>query len=143
MLKCLRIAVTALGLTACVLLVALWVRSFNRYDYISALIYGSGVSASSHGAILTFSLDSNSHDAVVESFLTVDGRSVYKPGFTWTEPWQFLSHRRRATIPHWFFVAVFGLLAALPWSRRFSLRALQIAMTLIAMMLALIVATRL
>src|SRR5687768_4398760 len=29
----LRIAVTALSLTACVLLIALWVRSYSRYDY--------------------------------------------------------------------------------------------------------------
>jgi hypothetical protein len=33
MLKYVRIAVTALSLTACVLLVALWVRSYWHFDY--------------------------------------------------------------------------------------------------------------
>ncbi len=41
MLRCLRIAVTALCLTACVLLIALWVRTLFAQDIISGPI-GSG-----------------------------------------------------------------------------------------------------
>src|SRR5687767_6734425 len=40
MLKYLRIAVTALSLTACVLLVALWVRSYYAFDRISGRVAG-------------------------------------------------------------------------------------------------------
>jgi hypothetical protein len=40
MLKYLRIAVTALSLTVCVLLIALWVRSYQPMDWIDVCGYG-------------------------------------------------------------------------------------------------------
>jgi hypothetical protein len=43
-------------------------------------------------------------------------------------------------IPHWFIIAVAGLLAALPWLRwRFSLRTLLIGMTVVAVVLGLVI----
>src|SRR5688500_9247981 len=65
MLKYLRIAVTALSLTACVMLIALWVRSYSRTEIVfrinknlvsttfgstSGLIYFHRIDASGDGA---------------------------------------------------------------------------------------------
>ncbi len=47
MLNCLRISVTGLSLTACVLLIALWVRSYWRLDIVEKLIGLQAVQVSS------------------------------------------------------------------------------------------------
>jgi hypothetical protein len=58
--------------------------------------------------------------------------------------WEYLqSDGFCVAVPHWFLVAIFTTLAVLPWirhlSRRFSLRTLLIATTLIAVVLGLVV----
>jgi hypothetical protein len=55
----------------------------------------------------------------------------------------FGEYGRYAEFPHWFPVVFFGGLATIPWlhwSKRFSLRTLLIAMTLVAVALGIIVA---
>ena len=42
-------------------------------------------------------------------------------------------------VPHWFGVLLFAALAVVPWIRRFSLRTLLIATTLVAVALGLII----
>ena len=86
MLHYLRIAVTALSLTACVLFLALWIRSFTRYDSIEMLIYGEGVYVRSWGAIVTFSSYGNDNKSVAETFFTFGSHSYYRPGSPGMKP---------------------------------------------------------
>ena len=141
MLKSLRIAVTAVSLTACVLLVALWVRSYKQCD-----IFCLGIDRVP-GQWLQ-SLDGK---------LTYDGRaSLVKSGFGWivhpakksrlpedyaTKPvlgfqWA-IGGEPRPMIPHWFPIFVFAALAGLAWLdwRRFSLRTLLLFVTVAASMM--------
>ena len=64
------------------------------------------------------------------------------PFFMWLNAGPY----RELTSPHWFSVAVFGILGTLPWlpwSPRFTLRTLLIATTLVAVVLgAIVYATR-
>jgi hypothetical protein len=55
MLKYLRIAVTALSLTACVLLIALWVRSYYCLDVVRGQLLNAGVQfVSTEGSLLCY-----------------------------------------------------------------------------------------
>jgi hypothetical protein len=143
MLKYLRIAVTALSLTACVLLVALWVRSYYYKDVLSGLIW--------------------SHDIAFES---ADGRVGFRsyylnPAFT-QQAWGITSYNRKTkefavrftpdiVVNDWCLLLLFIAVAAIPWvnhikwdatPRRFGLRDLFIATTLVAVGLGIIVAAR-
>ena len=171
MLKYLRIAVTALSLTACVLLIVLWVRSYSTFDQFARLgpnrtYYGC---TSAQGRILL----GYSNDPML---YTVHGTNPIRRRFnleSWDKttdlaffparlnkvsspaifPWptfrrDFYMHYGKAnsceiTLPYWMLAATFGGLVAfpwLPWSRRFSLRTLLIATTLVAVGLGVIVA---
>jgi hypothetical protein len=142
-----RIAVTALSLTACVLLVALWVRSY----YVADLITGH---------------TSNAHKVVVTSFwgrlglmvaperarLAVDadiklrryeiGEWIAVPKKVGTLGFSAYSGEYGINVasPHWFLATLAGLFALVPWMRRFSLRTLLIATTLVAVGLGIVVA---
>jgi hypothetical protein len=153
MLKYLRIAVTALSLTACALLVALWVRSYWYFD------------------------DPEGHIGEMRmSFLSVSGKMRLDLGWWGTSPkWEWhskiieenesiginpgnndrginfqtsffnvsFSKGRRFFVwmPSWLPTVLFGILAIAPWLRwHFSLRTLLIATTLVAVALAAIVA---
>jgi hypothetical protein len=157
MLRYLRIVVTALRLTACALLIALWLRSHWYWDQLYNPI-------------------SNKHLVIVES---ASGRVILVitaavPGSPWV--WH-LSHELRGEYwggplrawqetnrhkgivgfayyatpwnttyraPYWFLVLLFALLGVIPWlrsSKRFSLRTLLIATTLVAIGLGLIAST--
>jgi hypothetical protein len=129
---------------ACVLLIVLWVRSYWWQD-----ILRKGIPAISNSGFYS-------------------GLGTLKIGFRWqpldpifqppptleTHPFTpallakvagtggFGTHRTRSTLtirfPHWFAVFVIGVVAAVPWVRRFTLRTLLIATTLAAMVLGLI-----
>jgi hypothetical protein len=158
MLKYFRIAVTALSLTACVLLIALWVRSYWWQDqYVLGLtktqfIHGESargwISFRSHWVSLydpyfawmkfewrgwrfnSFSIDE------------WDGSLLPNPAWRWhLRPGTTQSHFT-ATFPYWLPILVTAALAAvplLPWSKRFSLRTLLIATTLVAVALGTII----
>jgi hypothetical protein len=127
MLKYLRITVTALTLTACVLLIALWVRSYWWVDAVYvAHTYSAGCI---QGNVYMMPEIANSEPAhVVEhdigpidirSILNSDGKTV-------------LSVDGRV-VPIWALIASIAIFAMLFWLRwRFSLRTLLIATTLVA-----------
>ena len=132
-----RIAVTALSLTACVLLIALWVRSYWWVDaaYI-AQTYSAG---SMQGDIYVMPGIYNSTPARIlvhdigpirtRSIRNADGKTVWKID--------------GQVVPIWILVVSSAALAVLPWLRwRFSLRTLLIATTLVAVGLGVIVLFR-
>jgi hypothetical protein len=141
MLKYLRIAVTALSLTACVLLIALWVRSYWRFDGIYKL-YKNGMSltlASNNGAILI--PDEKQTLFVRYAHQGWKLRSKRAVPIILNAQWMPAPGKPLVVIPHWFPVLLFSTLAAVPWihwSKRFSLRALLIATTLVAVGLGIV-----
>jgi hypothetical protein len=128
-LRELRIAFSATCLIACVQLIALWVRSYWRWDYIQSPFGSKGWLLSSlHGKL---------------------GCYAGPPSAGFTE-WRYFCDRiddpkdeiylpRIFSLPDGFSVLVFTVLAAVPWLPwlrwRFSLRTLLIATTLIALVL--------
>jgi hypothetical protein len=148
MLKFLRIAATALCLTACVLLVALWVRSFETYDDIVGHVGQTRL-------VVVCSYD---------GYLGA-GTSVWPslpPPYTEYHPWRINSFRigdeswfsgdslirwryyeasaavndSVVLVPHWFVASLTAALAGAPWvrfSKRFSLHTLLIATTLVGL----------
>jgi hypothetical protein len=148
MLKYLRIVVTALSLTACVLLVALWVRSYWVCDIVyrmnpsmvetiigatSGKVYfvridvgATGVPYKVHGweylRAKTADVDvSKLRLSKLQSKSTVRSVNVH--------------------LPYWLVTLSCAVLAAFPWiqyAKRFSLRTLLIATTLVAMGLGII-----
>ncbi len=144
-----RIAVTALGLIACVLLIALWVRSYWRVDSLTYI-------HSIHRAIC-------GHSFPGRWFILVTPQTIaHKPGLESYEitqrfdsgvPNSFLGFYYHTSpgvttlaIPYWSMVSSFAVLSAIsafPWlPRRFTLRTLLIATTLVAVGLGVIVASR-
>jgi hypothetical protein len=116
-LRYLRIAVTALSPTACLPLVALWMRSYTWCDIICLRIDGK-------------------HDQWLRSLdgkITYDGtyllvqdklfRWIVHPAADWRESEQFRTKAiiqwfrgdRRLLIPHWFPTVIFAALMLLPW----------------------------
>jgi len=160
MLKYLRIAVTALGLMACVLLVALWVRSYSSMDQLT--VQGEDI----HMFVATrpglFSVEWAPRPTVEpDEWGWTFGAWPYKPLGDGTHDSQFvpivlpgqpidrlpfngdyfrMTNRADVAIfiPFWL-LAASALAAALLWMpRRFSLRTLLIATTLVAVGLGII-----
>ena len=145
MLKYLRIAVTALSLTACMQLVALWVRSYWWCDIISRIDANSQITllGSNRGTVnfvrgrlpLFPNAQHGWQHRVSEAHHTND-----------TFKWRFFSRFRISVkLPQWLIVPLFLAVGAAPWihwSRRFSLRTLLIATALVAVGLGVIVAVR-
>jgi hypothetical protein len=142
MLKYLRIAVTALCLTACALLVALWVRSYwQSIDVDLPISSGAGVGLQiTNGTIAAQFGDSQQYRllGLLINDLEVEFNSppLLKLGdFRWGE--------RYVRAPFWFITLAVSTVACVPWiqwSKRFSLRTLLIATTLVAVGLGLVVA---
>jgi hypothetical protein len=152
----LRIAVTALCLLACVLLVALWVRTAGNGDNFQEPVFEVGNFAvySTDGIIWAVKAR-----FVQYSPATGSGVSFYIPPRYQATPDGFAStaiHKRRGfdmkfwsrwqwfvQAPNWFPVLVAAALAAAPWIKwRFSLRTLLIATALVAVGLGIVVAAR-
>ena len=151
MLKYLRIAFSATCLIACVLLIALWVRSYWWREQLNCQVFNSPI----------ISLTSRHGHLLFQSFNAQDGRfwrlAWFKFPFSPAERqlWDNLiaQHGRMGfaaaimspgfviAIPHWFAIFAGGLLAfaVAPWpSWRFSLRTLLIFMTLLAVVLGIV-----
>jgi hypothetical protein len=160
MLKYLRIAVTALSLTACVLLVALWVRSYWWRDILEKRTASQLLQLDSLTGRITFWQFNPGTPKTPprEIKILLDGMAMGRfygcvPVVNGTPPRPFwhqasiLSFGRfgegfsRVTfVPYWFPVIVSAACAALPWvrwSRRFSLRTLLITTSLVAVAVAL------
>ena len=145
MLKYLRIAVTALGLTACVLLVALWVRSYWWAD-------GVGRTAQTSRNTTVVSVGSNYGRVVlgrhVDPEWVVPPEMINRWGYLSDKArpvqrrfdWKASSREIRIEFPTWLAALLAASLAVAPWIRwRFGLRTLLIATTLVAVGLGAIV----
>jgi hypothetical protein len=141
----LRIAFSATCLIACVLLIALWVRSYWIGDNIR--LPASEARVNVYSVRGTFSTSVYrvpiSPPRGWEWESTPIGSML--PVFGLRRSWSYHSDGplRYLVFPHRFLVLMFAMLAAVPWlpwwSKRFSLRTLLIATTLIAVVLGLIV----
>jgi hypothetical protein len=134
----LRIVFSVVCGIVCLLLIALWVRSYQSLD----LIRGHLVGITNFGFI--------SQDGKL--FVVVFTPAAYSPRWVWyagdtstpkvnrgaqleIDTWEYPK-----VVRYWFLVAATGVIASTPWiCRRFSLRALLIGMTLIAVLLGVAV----
>jgi hypothetical protein len=149
MLKYLRIAVTALSLTACVLLVALWVRSYWWADDVGTLsIGGHEITADSYCGTTTFFIYENANAASSDMYFDCYEIKEYydkvRAFFDYYRIEESFWDRAADCIvtPHWFWVSVSLSIGAFPWihwSKRFSLRTLLIATTLVALGLGVVI----
>ena len=151
----LRIAWSVFWGVACVLLIVLWVRSYYYYlDSYRYWVGGGGRTAAidSKGGLIYFSV-SPTGGANLEPYI---GNRKRSEGETEILNNIIASENRLGfgryidlklvitstfIFPHWFAVALSGALAAsvwVPWRRRFSLRTLLIATTLVAVALGII-----
>jgi hypothetical protein len=134
MLKYLRIAVTALSLTACMLLVALWVRSYWWVDAVYvAQTYSAGWM---QGDMYLMPGIYNSTPA----YVVVDDVGPIRTRSIWNADGKTVLKIDGRVVPIWILVWSIAALAAIPWLRwRFSLRTLLIVTTLVALGLGLVV----
>jgi hypothetical protein len=134
-LKALRIAVSTLSLAACVLVAGLWLRSYTVMDVWNSI--GPHTVTTSNGTIL-----------IDEGFERTDGIATYQVDAsssfgTW--PRDIKPAGTGWSIRYWqlgCFALALGIVPWLPWSRRFGLRTLLIATTLVAVGLGIIIAAR-
>jgi hypothetical protein len=162
MLRKLRIAFSVVCGILCLLLIALWVRSYWNYERLTCLDSSFWEFQSSRGAIFldvtTDSRISSSANSRKLSFVTRPQSEIeWGPVGTW---WSWPSMTRRPSItrgapplvqtisinvPFWLPILTIGIIVGglwIPWSARFSLRTLLIATTLVAVVLGLAVAFR-
>jgi hypothetical protein len=144
-LRLLRIAVTVGSLLAAIALTALWLRSYRVHDIVWGWFPFRGY------------LQINSTVGELNLIANAE-RQKFKWQHKSREPtvndrhWYFKLDRESRfgwwldiTVPHWFPASVLVIFAAIPlipWSRRFSLRTLLLATTLVAVVLGLVVAMR-
>ena len=150
----LRIAFSATCSIACVLLIVLWVRSYQRTDKCSGHIgVPFFVFTSSRGEIGIGSLQSPSDTYPLWSFTSdkSDGERLWPPPMFEDRPplsWVGIRYQQLSpvmtlfTVRYWLPVLITAIFAYAPWigrATRFSLRALLIATTLVAVVLGLVV----
>jgi hypothetical protein len=159
MLKNLRVATTALSLTAGVLLIALWVRSYWQCDWISGdWIRGRGdgewhfVEIKSIGGFLVWwQHNFTDHDGgnLDLSIATLPFQKEYLSWVPWYGRFERYNQQTsksiitEAMVPYWMLLLALFVLSVIPWlswSNRFSLRTLLIATSLVALGLGMIVA---
>jgi hypothetical protein len=137
---------TALGLTACVLLVALWVRSYwwadifvsNRWNPIVIVTHGEVF----YGADYSYAWGRD----IKEPRVIRHSDYWYQLQKIWNADGRRVSiNKSEKRIPIWPFVLVSVAVATAPWIKslrpRFSLRTLLIATTLIAVGLGIVFAS--
>ena len=157
--RTLRIAFSATCLIACVLLVALWVRSYWQYDWLGGLLATPPKSGEMHFTNGCLFESANGVVTVLHagklwgslSYLRSVGTSSADPKMRVTgnygeSVWSGFradvgpNGYFRGSLPIWFLALTTMAASALPWFRwRFSLRTLLIAMTLVTVALGLII----
>jgi hypothetical protein len=147
MLKYWRIAVTAFSLTACVLLVVLWVRSYWWLDTVNGVLFQGAPSLALmscrgqiHLTLMSENFPSGWAVTSVELAKYPDVLTQFDStfGFAFSITPRFLLF----SVPNWFAIAISGVVSAVPWlksSNRFSLRTLLIVTTLVAVLLGIVV----
>jgi hypothetical protein len=135
----LRIAVSAVFGILCVLLVVMWVRSYSRFDLLEIrTISKSNFRVASASGVIGVMGDANPISLALTSEWKLYNVKVknYQPMWGW-----YYSTRTPfgtiATVPYWFAIllCLVAIVATSPWirlSKRFSLRTLLIATTLIS-----------
>ena len=141
-LRYLRIVFSAGCGVACVLLVALWVRSYWKWDrlfYFSTsgwTVVLNSVGGDTAAGIETASTPSSSSGFEFESLMASQLQlNSTERGFNFIQK----ANMSIVSTPYWFLVLISATIAAMPWLRwRFSLRTLLIATSLVAVVLGLI-----
>jgi hypothetical protein len=145
-LRYLRIAFSATCLIACVLLIALWVRSYKSEEWLQGHLIGDQnfvlTSVTGHVNLSTMYMAHGRLIWIIRSRSKESPAGQLSP--IWPRDSQFGLKRESdhfdVVAPHWFAVLSFFALATFPWLRwRFSLRTLLIAITAVAVVLGLIV----
>jgi hypothetical protein len=130
----------------CLLLIALWVRSYWRADWIDRFDKNElqTTVGSNSGRLIFSQLDWTQDPAghvAPHNWTHMTASAVASHEKRWAG-WVNASGLLRVAISHWVLVLPVAALAAVPWIRwRFALRTLLIAMTAIAVLLAIVVAT--
>jgi hypothetical protein len=141
-LRYLRIAFSATCGIACVLLIALWVRSYWWLDNVNFSMTGTNAMQSFEG-VLSVHYRPTFTEPGVTSLAYAEFASAMKPPLSDKMPkWYYGSGGSGTAIrcPHWFVTLLPCVLAVVPWiPKRFTLRTLLIATTLVAAVLGLIV----
>jgi hypothetical protein len=136
----LRIAVSAVCLIVCVILIALWVRSFWWRDRLEAPWLKSGLINvwSKQGQLACLRVYSTpGHWRITTSRIHSQAPILAQL----KSAWQADGQSSLVYFPHWIPVLVLAALAASPWLPwRFSLRTLLIATTIVAVSLGMIMA---
>src|SRR4051812_22254016 len=125
------------------LLIALWVRSYWWSDIVSASTPSCDTRSDSANGGTTISIVFDSKREVAYEWSRNSCRhntAMRPPDATWKFDIYITRRGLDASLPHWFYLLVTGLIAAAPWlPRHFSLRTLLIATTLVAVVLGLMV----
>jgi hypothetical protein len=143
----LRIAFSAVYGILCLLLIVMWMRSKYWVDQVFVPVahstyVGLGSMPNAFGVGLANKSPTGTWEMLnmpTSDWLAVGGSSV-----TWSGARTFIISNEGAILPYWFGVLLSATLATIPWfhwSKRFSLRTLLIAMTLIGLILGTIIAT--
>jgi len=129
----LRIAWSVVWGLLAVLLIVFWVRSYSWSD----CIWTSHVGMCSATGVAQLAVRSKPSNYLERQWTSAPAKtSIFiSPRFAF-RPAANLSY---VNVPYWFLILTFSILAAAPWIRRFSLRTLLIATTLVAIVLGLIV----
>ena len=144
-LRYLRIAFSATCLIACVLLIALWMRSYWWMDRIEGMTL--------QGAKVTQIFKCSSLRGQITVVAVPTLRSIWSANLWRQRPFPaercegepygvlgFYSDEIHRSVPHWFPFTVVAILSVAPWIRwRFSLRTLLIATTLVGVILGFVV----
>jgi hypothetical protein len=148
-LRLLRIGWSAGCVISCVLLIALWVRSYGTEDRAQGCISPVGIRLySSRGWLVLFKNSTPGAGPCADSqpwHIALSSDHWLKPSDSrlgFSSPARFFNGSLAANIslPHWLLIAFSGSIASFPWLRwRFSLRTLLIVTTLVAVVLGLIV----
>ena len=144
----LRIAVTAMFGILCLLLIIFWVRSFWRLNSVRSVGYYRSIDSNRGELIVTG--DTSSLWTVWEWDWDWEERPVNELDQSYRMTrlgffYQRRPHRFWLVVPYWFPVVISAELATAPWihrSRRFSLRTLLVATTLVAIALAIATSMR-
>jgi hypothetical protein len=137
MLKYVRIAVTALSLMACVLLIALWVRSYWW------VCHCRGPFLANRGIEFNATLGRMWIGFPKQVSTSWEWDCYETPIIAWKSPVMFVDSSEGTTIPYWLPTLIASGTAVAPWfawSKRFSLRTLLIATTLVALGMGIVVA---
>lgn len=141
MWKFLKVAVTAVSLLLCVVLIVLWVRSYYRWDSVGIRFDDrlfNFVSFDGMAATIIYGEDPlwGADEIWIYEQLEIERTEAREP------PWHFSSTRDFplvAVAPNWFLVTILATIAAFPWIKScFSLRTLFIVMTLFAIFFGMI-----